>query len=104
MKLVQTGAYDRLQQVLVKELILTVRRELQAVDAPAELVEELSGKIAFSVASLIDDTAGFEEAGEAVSPMLTFQVADDMLEHAGGNSWMHEYVYKLLPVVFAEEQ
>jgi len=104
MKLVQTGAYDRLQQALVKELIRTIRREVQAADAPPEVVEELSARIAFSVASLIDDTAGLEESGEEVTPMLTFQIGDEELEYAGGNSWMHEYVHKLLPIVFSEDQ
>jgi len=100
MKLVTTGSFDRLQQALAEELIRTIRRELEKADAPAELVEQFSGNIAFSVASLIDDVAGFEHNGEAVSPLLTFLVNADELESSGGNSWMHEYIYRLLPVVF----
>jgi len=102
MKLVSTGSFDSRQQALAEELIRTVRRELERVDAPPEMVVKLSGSIAFAVASLIDDVAGFESDGEPVSPMLTFLVGDQELEFAGGNSWMHEYIYRLLPVVFPD--
>ena len=101
MKLVSNGSFDRLQQALAEELIRTVKRELESVDAPPEMIDQLSGSIAFSVASLLDDVAGFERDGEAVSPMLTFAVGEDELEFAGGNSWMHEYIYRLLPGVLA---
>lgn len=104
MKLVTSGSFDRLQQALAEELIRTVKRELERVDAPPELVAELSGSIAFSVASLIDDVAGFEVNNEAVIPILTFLVGEEELEFAGGNSWMHEYIYRLLPVVFPENR
>ena len=103
MKLVSNGAFDRLQQALAEELIRTVKRELEAVDAPSEVIAQLSESIAFSVASLIDDVAGFEVNGEEVSPMLTFLVGDDELEFAGGNSWMHEYIHRFMPVVFPEK-
>ena len=102
MKLVSNGSFDRLQQALAEELIRTVKRELEGADAPPELIEQLSGSIAFSVASLLDDVAGFERNGEAVIPMLTFLTGEDELETAGGNSWMHEHVYRLLPSVLAE--
>ena len=103
MKLVSNGAFDRLQQALAEELIRTVKRELEAVDAPPEVIAQLSESIAFSVASLIDDVAGFEVNGEEVSPMLTFLVGDDELEFAGGNSWMHEYIHQLMPTIFSEK-
>jgi hypothetical protein len=102
MKLVSHGTFDRLQQSLAEELIRIVKRELESVDAPSEMIEQLSGSIAFSVASLLDDVAGFERNGEAVSPILTFLVGEGELEFAGGNSWMHEYIYRLLPAVLAE--
>lgn len=103
MKLVSSGTFDRLQQALAEELIRAVRRELEAVDAPLEVVAQLSESIAFSVASLIDDVAGFEVDGEEVSPMLTFRVGEEELEFAGGNSWMHEYIHQLMPVVFQDK-
>jgi hypothetical protein len=104
MKLVSTGSFDRLQQALAAEIIRTVKLELEKVGAPPDLVEQLSGSIAFSVASLIDDVAGFEHEGKAVNPMLTFLVSDEELEFAGGNSWMHEYIYRLVPGIFSNEE
>lgn len=103
MKLTKTGSFDRLQKALAEELIRTVKRELERVDTPPELIEQLSGSISFSVASLIDDVAGLESDGEEVNPMLTFLIGEEELEFAGGNSWMHEYIYDLLPYVFAKK-
>ncbi|MDQ0073347.1 hypothetical protein J2W34_005155 [Variovorax boronicumulans] len=97
---VSTGAFDRLQQALTTELLRTIKSGLEKVDAPAELVERLTGSIGFAVASLIDDTAGFAADGEKVSPLMTFLTGDKTLEFCGGNSYMHEYVHRLLPRLF----
>ncbi|WP_172204760.1 hypothetical protein [Niveibacterium sp. COAC-50] len=102
MKLVSKGSFDRLQQALAKEFIRVVKRELESVEAPPEVVEQLAGSIAFSVASLLDGVTFLEHDGEPISPMLTFQVGEEELEFAGGNSWIHEYIYRLLPSVFAK--
>ncbi|MCR6480692.1 hypothetical protein NU688_31375 [Variovorax sp. ZS18.2.2] len=100
MNLVATGAFDRLQQALTTELLRTIRTELEKVDAPEDLVEQLTGSIGFAVASLLDDVAGFEVGGESVSPLLTFLTGEKTLEFCGGNSYMHEYVHRLLPGLF----
>lgn len=55
------------------------------------------------MASLIDDAAGFAVDGEKVSPLLTFLTGDKTLEFCGGNSYMHEYVHRLLPRLFFPE-
>lgn len=103
MNLVSTGAFDRLQQALTAELLRTIRSELEKVDAPEDLVEEFTGSIGFAVACLIDDVAGFETDGESVSPVLTFLTDEKTLEFCGGNSYMHEYVHRLLPKLFHSE-
>jgi hypothetical protein len=59
-----------------------------------------AGSIGFAVASLLDDVAGFEVDGESVSPLLTFLTGENTLEFCGGNSYMHEYVHRLLPGLF----
>lgn len=100
MKVVSTESFDGLQQALTAELIRAIKGELEKVDTPEDLVEQLTGSIAFAVTSVLDDVAGFKANGRSVSPMLTFQTADETLEGAGGNSWMHEYVYRLLPAAF----
>ncbi len=63
-------------------------------------MEELTGSIGFAVTTILDDSRSVEVDGKALSPVLTFLVGDDELEFGGGNSWMHEYVYRLLPSVF----
>ncbi|CAN7390337.1 hypothetical protein [Variovorax sp. LjRoot178] len=100
MKVVSTGSFDDLQQALTAEFIRAIKAELEKVDTPDDLVEQLTGSIAFAVTSVLDDVAGFEADGRPVSPTLTFQTSDETLEGAGGNSWMHEYVYRLLPAAF----
>ncbi len=103
MKLVSKGSFDKRQIALAEEIIRTIKLELEKVETPSHLVKQLSGDIAFSVASLLDDVAGFtDEAGEDVAPMVVFQTGEDELEYCGGNSWMHEYVYQLVPKVFGE--
>ncbi len=101
MRVVSHGLFDGYQQILAEEIIRALKFELERVEAPADLVMQLTGSIAFAVTSLIDGTAGIERDGEQVSPLLTFVVGEEELESAGGNSWMHEYVYRLLPNVFA---
>lgn len=100
MNLVSTDAFDRLQHALTTKLLRTIRTELKQVDAPEDLVEQLTGHIGFAVASLLDDVAGFEVDGESVSPLLTFRTGEKTLEFCGGNSYMHEYVHRLLPGLF----
>jgi hypothetical protein len=77
MKVVSTQSFDRLQQALAAELIRTIKSELEKVDAPEDLVEQLTGSIAFVVTSVLDDVAGFKANGRSVSPMLTFQIDDE---------------------------
>jgi hypothetical protein len=76
--------------------------ELKNVDAPDELVEQLTGSIAFSITSLLDDSASVAFGDTELSPIVTFQVAEAELAYGGGNTWMHEYVYRLLPEVLQQ--
>jgi len=100
MKLVSNGSFDLHQQALTEAILHAVKREIENVDAPTEIVEQLTGSIAFAVTSLLDDVTSAESGDGAASPILTFLVGEDALEFAGGNSWMHEYVYRLLPKIF----
>jgi hypothetical protein len=97
MNLVSHHSFDDRQQALTAAILEAIVIELKKVDAPGELVEQLTGSIAFAVTSLLDDSASVEFSGGNLAPMLTFQVANEELAYAGGNSWMHEYVYRLLP-------
>lgn len=102
MNLVKDGDYIERQKLLVEEMLRSIKSELEAVDAPEELVENLTGRIGFSISSFLDGVASIEFEGGELNPVLTFQVDEDKLLYAGGNSWMHEYVYRLLPKLFLE--
>jgi hypothetical protein len=61
-------------------------------------------RIGFSVATLLDGVASIKFEGRELNPILTFQIDEDKMLYAGGNSWMHEYVYRLLPKLFLNNQ
>ena len=103
MKLVSHDSFDDRQQALTTAILEAILRELRNVDAPDEMLEQLTGSIAFAVTALIDDSSSVDFADGGLSPMLTFQVSDDELAFAGGNTWMHEYVYRLLPDVLGKQ-
>ena len=102
MKLVSHGSFDSKQKALTGAILRAIRNELERVETPAELVKQLTGSIGFAVTAILDNSRSVEVDGNALSPVLTFLVGEDELEFGGGNSWMHEYVYRLLPAVFAE--
>lgn len=102
MKLVSHGSFDSKQQALTEAILRAIRSELEMVDAPPEMVEQLTGSIGFAVTAILDDSRSVEVDDKALSPVITFLLGNDELEFGGGNSWMHEYVYKLLPTVFPE--
>jgi len=102
MKLVSHPSFDERQQRLTAAILEAIARELKNVDAPVELIEQLTGSIGFAVAILIDDSASIDFEDGHISPMLTFQVGEEELAYGGGNTWMHEYVYRLLPEALAQ--
>ncbi len=99
MQLTTKGDFDRRQQALVKHLLHAIKRELENADAPPQVVQQLTGSIAFAVTSLIDGAASAQFEGRELDPHLAFPLGEELL-YAGGNSWMHEYVYRVLPEVF----
>ena len=63
-------------------------------------MEKITGSIAFSIASTIDDTSGVEVDGVEVRPYLTFRDDDDTLIHSGDNSYIYEFVPSELKRLF----
>ena len=99
MKLVTHHSFDARQQALTVAILEAVAAELKKAEAPRDLIEQLTGAISFAVTSLLDDSASVAFEDGEISPMLTFQVENEELAYAGGNTWMHEYVHRLLPSV-----
>jgi hypothetical protein len=94
--------FDQLQQIFIREIIEQIRLKLVEAGYRGNELKEITGNIAFSVASTIDDTARIESDGVEVRPYLTFVTGDDQLVHGGENSYSHEYVADLVGEVFGE--
>lgn len=88
--------FDEQQFILVRELVKSIRFQLQEVGLSGEKLDEATASLSFSVASTIDDTSAIETDGKEVHPYLTFRTSDDELTHCGENAYTHEFVYEVL--------
>jgi len=88
--------FDEQQMLLVRELVQSIRVKLQEAGMTGNQLEDTTASIAFSVASMIDDTSAIEVDGTEVHPYLTFRTSDKELTHCGENSYTHEFVYEAL--------
>ncbi len=94
--------FDEHQQIFIREIIEQVRFKLAAAGVSGDQLKEITGEIAFSIASTIDDTAKIEFEDVEVRPYLTFLTDDDQLIHGGENSYTHEYVASLMAEAFGK--
>jgi hypothetical protein len=88
--------FEKQQALLVHALVQSVRVKLQEAGLTGSKLEDATASIAFSVASMLDDTSSIELDGAEVHPYLTFRTSDDELTHCGENSYTHEFVYEVL--------
>jgi hypothetical protein len=84
--------FDELQAVFVGEIIDRVRLKLAEAGLEGRQLEHLTGGIAFSIASALDDMADIEAGGVEVHPYLTFRDESDNLVHSGENACTYEFV------------
>ncbi len=87
--------YEKQQALLMGEMIEKISIKLLEAGIEGEKLQELTASLAFSIASVIDDTAGIEVNGMEVHPYLGFRVAEEII-HCGENSYTYEHVYDLL--------
>ncbi len=99
---IETDKYEQHQQILLRELIEQIRFKLVAAGYDGDKLKEVTGEIAFSVASTLDDMARVEFEGTEVKPYLTFRTDDTQLIHCGENSYMNEFVASLMNEVFSK--
>ncbi len=92
----------KLQEVFTGEMIARIADHLENSGVKGKPLKELTGNIAFEIASMIDDVAGLEFDGVEANPYLTFLTGEeyDELIHTGGNSTCHEMVYGILNTMF----
>jgi hypothetical protein len=95
-----TESFEERQELFIKTLIEAIMVKLVETGLPGEKVEELTAHIAFSIASIIDDTSRIESDGVEARPYLTFRADDDALIHCGENAYSYEFVTKILKQLF----
>ncbi len=94
-------SYLEQQEIFTGEMIARIADILEAAGMQGEQLKELTGKLAFEVACIIDDVSGIEFDGVEANPYLTFLSKDNEIIHLGGNSTTHELVYGILNSIFS---
>jgi hypothetical protein len=103
MKLVHDVAkFEEYQEIFVREVIEQIRLKLLEAGLTGSQLEEITTRIAFSVTSIIDDTAVIENNDVEAHPYLTFVGEDGELIHCGENSFAHEFVANVVRKVFSK--
>ena len=95
-------SYLKQQEIFTGEMIARIADIVEAAGIQGEQLKELTGKLAFEVACMIDDVSGIEFDGIEANPYLTFLSKDNEIIHLGGNSTSHEMVYGILNAMFGE--
>lgn len=97
-----SNEYLKQQEIFTGVMITRIADHLEQAGISRNHLKELTGKISFEIACMIDDIAGIEFEGDVVHPYLTFNTSDKELIHYGGNSTSHEMVYGILNAMFRE--
>ncbi len=94
------SVFEEQQALLVRDLVENIRVKLQEAGLEGNTLADVTAGVAFSVASIIDDTSAIEIDGTEVHPYLAFRTADDALTHCGENAYTHEFVYDAVKQLF----
>jgi hypothetical protein len=101
MKLVQDSErFDEYQVALIKEITQAIAVKLVEAGLHGELMENTTANIAFSVASILDDTTRIEAGEDEVHPYLTFRSGESQLIHCGENAYTYEFLTGILKEMF----
>ncbi len=101
MKLVQDSErFDEYQVALIKEITQAIAVKLVEAGMQGAAMENTTANIAFSIASILDDTTGIEADGDDVHPYLTFDTGDGNLVHCGENAYTYEFLTGILKDMF----
>lgn len=96
------ATFDKLQIALIKGLVEDIKRELDGANLPKQQVRKLVEQIAFSIAAILDNSRTVEDDGVEVCPLITFEIAENVLVYPAGNSWMHEYVFRVVEQIYRD--
>ena len=92
--------FDEYQKLFIKEMVQTIMVKIVEAGVEGQQLEDATAGVAFSVASLIDDTTQIESDGAIVKPFLTFREDDDKLVHCGENSYTYDQVMGVMKQLF----
>ncbi len=95
-----TQQYEKQQSIFVNHMVTEIMVKLREAGLEGLTLENTTAKIAFIMASSIDNTANIEADGVEVSPFLMFQTDEDQLIHCGENSNTYSYVTGALKRLF----
>lgn len=92
--------FEQLQVAFIEEIVKEINIKVQEAGLEGRELEDLTGRIALSIASIIDGTSGVEVDGVDVRPYLAFGEGDDELVHCGENAYTYEFVRPLLTKLY----
>lgn len=92
--------FEEFQELFIEEITKSIMTKLVEAGLEGEKMEQITADIAFSIASIIDDTTSIEADGVEVKPYLTFRENDDELIHCGENAYSYEFVIGILKKLF----
>ncbi|MGB0722663.1 MAG: hypothetical protein ACPGU7_09730 [Gammaproteobacteria bacterium] len=95
-----TEQFEDLQTAFIEEIVRTISLKLQEGGMSGQAMEEMTASLAFSIASIIDDTSMIESDGTAVKPYLAFRDGDETLVHCGENAYTYEFIIPILKKLF----
>lgn len=94
--------YDEYQSVLMADIVDRIRVKLIEAGMEGDQLHNVTGDIAFSIVSAIDDMAMIERDGVQVRPYLAFRGEGDEIIHCGENSCLAEFIDVAMNEVFSE--
>lgn len=98
-------SFDELQLKLTEELVSSIHTHLKSLELEADMLEDLVGKVAFSVACIIDGSQVIELNKQPVKPVLGFfKTEEPPVLNIDYGSWMHEYVHGFVFDLFNPEE
>ena len=101
MRLVQDSErFEQYQLALIKEITHNIMVKLVEAGLQGEVMENTTANIAFSVASILDDTSLIKADGDEVHPYLTFRSGESDLVHCGENAYTYEFLTGVLKDMF----
>ena len=101
MRLVQdSDRFEQYQVALIKEITENIMVKLVEAGLQGELMENTTANIAFSIASILDDTSAIDADGDEVHPYLAFRAGESDLVHCGENAYTYEFLTGVLKEMF----